>query len=75
MSWEETVKLCDLNFPTSFRHEITVIVRNEFETKSDVKGYHPYINSWKPIIGENLKTHSEAENVMKKYAVAVLKDT
>ena len=61
-----------LIFPTSY--EIPVIVLNPFETKSDFKGYHAYMNSWNPIIGENLQTRPEPENIMDKYDVAVLKD-
>ena len=33
------------------------------------------MNSWKPIIGEELQTCPEPENIMDKYTVAVLKDT
>ena len=32
------------------------------------------MNSWNPIIGENLQTRPEPENIMDKYDVAVLKD-
>lgn len=65
--------MCDLIFLTSF--EIPVIVCNEFENKSYIQGYHPYMNNWKPIIGENLQTHAEAEDILDKYVAAVLKDT
>lgn len=40
----------------------------------DFKGYHAYMNSWNPIIGGNLQTRPEPENIMDKYDVAVLKD-
>ena len=33
------------------------------------------MNSWKPIIRENLQTRPELENIMDKYAAAFLKNT
>lgn len=72
LSWEEVITICDLNFLTSY--EIRVIVLDEFETKSDIKGYHPYMNIWKPVLGENLPTHPEPENIMNKYVAAALED-
>ena len=33
------------------------------------------MSSWKPIIGENLQTRPEHDNIMNKYAAALLKDT
>ena len=78
LSWEVTI--CDLNFPTSY--EIPVIVLNEFETISNITCYHAYMNSWKPIIGENLKTFPEhrqtfpePESIIDKHIVTVLKDS
>ena len=43
LSWEEAVVICDLICETSY--EIPVIILNEFENKSDIKGYHAYKNS------------------------------
>ena len=73
LSCKKTSTISDLKFPTSY--EIPVIVLNESETKSDIKGCHAYMNSWKPIIGYNLQTCPESKNKMNKYAVAVLIDT
>ena len=56
-------------------YEIPVFVLNESGTKSDIKSYQAYVNSSKAIIGENLQTRPESENIMDKYAAAVLKDT
>ena len=73
LSWEEAVTKCDLNLLTSY--ENPVIVLNEIETNTDIKGYHTYMNSWKTIIGENMQTYPKPEDIMSKYTVAVLKDT
>lgn len=43
LSWEEAVTKCDLNLLTSY--ENPVIVLNEIETNTDIKGYHTYMNS------------------------------
>ena len=72
LRWEDTFTICGLNFPTSY--EIPVIALNNFGTKSDIKSYHAYMNSWKKIIGEKWKTRAKPENIMNKYVVAVLKD-
>ena len=32
------------------------------------------MNIWKPIIGDNLQTRPEPEDMMETYAVAILKD-
>ena len=53
----------------------TSIVPNEFETKSDIKIYHPYLNNWKLIVEENLQARIEPDNIMNKYIMAVLKNT
>ena len=73
LSWEEAVVICDLICETSY--EIPVIILNEFENKSDIKGYHAYKNSWKTIIWGNIQTCQEPDTIMDKYPVAVLKDT
>ena len=72
LRWEDIFTICDLNFPTPY--EIPVIALNDFESKSDIKSYHAYMNSWKTIIQEKWKTCAEPENIMNKYVVAVLKD-
>ena len=64
----KTVTIWDSNFPTSY--EIPVIVTHEFETKSDILGYHAYMNNWKPTIGENLQTRLEPENIIDRYAIS-----
>ena len=45
-------------------YEIPVNVLNELETKSDIIGYHAYVESWKPIIGGKLQNCPEPENIM-----------
>ena len=54
LSCEEAITICNLHFLTSY--QIPVIVLDEFEAKSNIKGYHSCMNIWKPIIGENLQT-------------------
>jgi len=43
-----------------------------FEIDSHVKGYHVYQNEWVPVVNEKLRTRTEPENVVDKYAVRVL---
>ena len=43
-----------------------------FEIDSHVKGYHAYQNEWVPVVNEKLRTRTEPENVVDKYAVCVL---
>jgi len=68
---EEKIDICGLKF--SLSDEIPLIVIKEFETETVIKGYHAYMNYWKPILGENLSTRPEPENEIDKYAVAVTK--
>ena len=70
---DELVLVSDLQL--SITEEIPIMVSKEFDTKSHVKGYHAYMNEWKPFDGEVLKTRPELENAVDKYAVAVVKDT
>ena len=51
-----------------------LVIIKEFETESVIKGYHIYMNDWKPILGENLSTRPEPENEIDKYTVIVTKD-
>ena len=51
-----------------------LVIIKEFETESVIKGYHIYMNDWKPILGENLSTRPEPENEIDKYTVTVTKD-
>ena len=37
-------------------------------------GYHAYVNTWNPALGQELKMKPEASNYKDKHAVAVLKD-
>ena len=43
-----------------------------FEIDSHVKGCHAYQNEWVPVVNEKLRTRTEPENVVDKYAVCVL---
>ena len=91
LSWEETFTIFNLNFPTSHeilvivfnefetKSDIDTLLHNVSKQTKRALGIlrcsHAYINNWKPIIGENLQTCPEPDNIMNKYAVAVLKDT
>ena len=69
---EEKVELCGVKLSSSY--EMTLVIIKEFETESVIKGYHPCMNDWTPIIVENLSTRSEPENEIDRYAVAVTKE-
>ena len=45
-----------------------------FEIDSYVKGYHEYQGIWVPKVNEKLRTQTEPENTVDKYAVCVLLD-
>lgn len=47
--------------------------RVSFENDSHVKGYHAYLDEWKPCRGEVLRGIPEPSNVVDKYVVCVLK--
>ena len=47
---------------------------SSFEIDSHVKGYHAYLDDWKPCCGEVLQAIPEPNNAVDKYAVCVLKD-
>ena len=47
---------------------------SSFEIDSHVKGYHAYLDDWKPCRGEVLQAIPEPNNAVDKYAVCVLKD-
>ena len=47
---------------------------SSFEIDSHVKGYHAYLDDWKPCWGEVLQAIPEPNNAVDKYAVCVLKD-
>ena len=47
---------------------------SSFEIYSHVKGYHAYLDDWKPCRGEVLQALPEPSNVVDKYVVYVLKD-
>lgn len=69
---EGTVSIYDVKCFTSYENSLIVI--KEFETKSNIKGYHAYMYHWKPIIEENISTRPELENIIDKYQMVVLKD-
>lgn len=43
-----------------------------FKIDSHIKGYHAYKDTWVPKVNEELRTRTEPENVVDKYAVCVL---
>ena len=47
---------------------------SSFEIDSHVKGYHTYLDEWKPCRGEVLQAIPEPGNVVDEYEVCVLKD-
>ena len=47
---------------------------SSFEIDSHLKGYHAYLDNWKPCRGEVLQAIPEPKNAVDKYAVCVLKD-
>lgn len=62
----------DVQIP--FDVDLPVVITNNWEMESYVKGYHVYRSFWTPIIDEILETRRQPENQMDKYAVCVLKD-
>ena len=55
-------------------HSIPIIITSDIMAKSFLKGYHAYIDLWKPFINEELTTAMEPKNVVDKYAVCVKKN-
>ena len=55
-------------------HSIPIIITSDIMAKSFLKGYHAYIDLWKPFINEGLTTAMEPNNVVDKYAVCVKKN-
>ena len=51
--------------------ELPIIVIQEYEIVSHIMGYQ-YQRNWIPFVGEKLTCRMEPENVMDKYAVAVI---
>ena len=51
---QEKVELRGVKISSSY--EMLLVIVKEFETESVIKGYHPYMNDWTPILGENLST-------------------
>ena len=47
---------------------------SSFEIDSHVKGYHTYLDDWKPCGREVLQAIPEPNNAVDKYAVCALKD-
>jgi len=47
---------------------------SSFEIDSHVKGYHAYLDDWKPCRGEVLRAIPEPNNAVDKYALCILKD-
>ena len=58
---------------TAMNEELPIVTINNFETVSEVRGYHVYQGIWGPKIGETLSTEREPGNPKDKYAVGVKK--
>ena len=46
----------------------------QLEVNSYIRGFHAYMGSWTPQVGETLRLKREPTNSVDKYAVAVMKD-
>ena len=55
-----------------FQGELAIVIVQEHEVSSLVMGYHEYRKTWVPIVGETLQCQMEPDNVVDKYAVAVI---
>ena len=54
-----------------FQGELAIVIVQEHEVSSLVMGYHEYRKTF-PIVGETLQCQMEPDNVVDKYAVAVI---
>ena len=63
--------MSDMNFSTE--EELPIMLLEEYELNSHIKGYHAYIMKWNPTLGEFLKARVESENEFDKFVVAVEK--
>ena len=52
--------------------ELPILIVQEYEESSFVMGYHDYRKTWVPFVGEVLQCRMEPDNVVDKYAVAVI---
>ena len=53
--------------------ELILIKQKQYDLDSFVRGYHAYIDIWKPKVGdENFCLKSENENQLDKFAVAIV---
>ena len=55
-----------------FQGELPIVIVQEYEVSSFVMGYHDYRKTWVPFVGEDLQCRMEPDNVVDKYAVAVI---
>ena len=63
-----TKDMCDVAIPICIMNDGSV-----FQFDSYVRGYHAYMNIWKPLLGECLKCVKEPTNEGDKHAVAVVR--
>ena len=56
----EEVELCDVKLSSSY--EMPLVTIKEFETESAIKGYQAYMDTWTPVLGENVSIRQEPEN-------------
>ena len=54
--------------------KLKIVIVNEYQHKSTVKGFHVYKEIWNPVWGEVLDTRMELENPADKYAVCIEKN-
>ena len=51
--------------------KLKIVIVNEYQHKSTVKGFHVYEETWNPVWGEVLDTRMELKNPTDKYAVCI----
>ena len=61
--------ICDVNL--SIEEDLSMLLVKEYDLKTHIKGYYPYMTKWTPKNGEILKVRTQPEKEYEKYAVAV----
>ena len=53
--------------------KLNIVIVEEYQYKSTVKGFHVYKEIWNPVEGEVLDTRMESENPTDNYAACIEK--
>ena len=61
--------ICDVNL--SIEEDLSMLLVKEYDLKTHIKGYYPYMTKWTPKNGAILKVRTQPEKEYEKYAVAV----